>query len=134
MKREKMQATNKLDFGIKFNLKIDKNLKTSTKVEIKEKDSQKKGKVPPMFEQSDVLFLSKPLKKVEKENKRKLVSVELSKNRKERKLASKTTDVAKKIFRRKKKLKLKLKESVVTIQEVETIDRQLKAILEESSA
>jgi hypothetical protein len=88
-----------------------------------------------MFQQSDVLFLSKPLKKDEKENKRKMISVDISNERKGRTVNSKTLDTKKKIFKRKfkKKLKLVLRKSIKTIYEVPTLDRELNEIWSEAN-
>ena len=118
-------------FKKKFNLKIDKNLKTNTKVDLKiEKRNKNELNFFPMFDHSDILFLSKPVNKEEKENKRKLASVDISNERKERIINSKTQDVGKKIHKRqiRKKLKLNIRKSIRIIEEIPTFDREIKEI------
>lgn len=127
----KLNKRRHINFEVKFNLKSDENLKTTTRVKIDETtQAQKKKKLVPLFEQSSVLFLSKPLKTNEKENKRKIISVDISNERKKRYLNSKTVDMGKKVFKRKikKKLKLNIRKSIRTIHEIPTHDREAREI------
>jgi NMD protein affecting ribosome stability and mRNA decay len=126
-----LKKRNKINFAIKFNIKGDKKLKTSIRVNAKKSYHESKTlRIPPMFEQSDILFLSKPMATGEKENERKIISVDISKKRQDRLNNSKTTDIKKKMFKKKKKktLKLRLRKSIKTIYEVPTFDRELNFI------
>lgn len=129
--RAKPNKRGRINFEVKFNLNSDELLRTATQVRADE--PQPPCEAPPMlplFDQNGVLFLSKPLKTDEKENKRKMNSVDISNERKKRYLNSKTADVGKKVFKKKikKRLKLNIGKSIRSICEIPTIDRQTQAV------
>lgn len=125
------------DFAKKFNLKLKAGPKPKPRARAEPRiaaQAKKGARALSGFEYSGVLFLSKPGAKGGKKGRRKLVSVEISSERKDRHAASKTVDAGKKVFRRKirKKLKLKLKlnlrQSFEAIFEVPTEDREARAV------
>ena len=88
-----------------------------------------------MFDNSDILFLQKSLKKEISESKRVIISVDISEERAQKMNNSKTLEPDKNMFKRKirKKLKLNLNKFKKSIKEIPTIDRELQEITEDAA-
>jgi hypothetical protein len=117
----------------KFQLKPTVNIQTSTKPKLQLLGPLRRRSrfQVPLFENTGVLFLKKNQKQVEKENDRKITSVDVHRKGLIRKLNSKTSDISKKQrFKNKfkKKLKIKLEDSVPCFQEIPTIEREIQDI------
>ena len=118
----------KMEFRLNFNLKPQEILITTTKADSIE-ESTKEEDLFPMFDESDILFLQKPSKQEIAPQKRPVTSVDISKERSQKMLNSKTLGPQKRKLRTraKKRLKLNIKKGN-SINEIPTVDREMKEI------
>jgi hypothetical protein len=129
------QKKEKPSFPFNFNINSEESIQTFVQPTHEEEPRENNlESIIPMFDNSDILFLQKPLSKETSEKKRVIISVDISEERAEKINNSKTLEPDKKMFKRKirKKLKLNLNTFKKSIKEIPTIDRELQEITEDA--